>query len=282
MIKYILNREKIVEQIPTVIEKVRTDYVLNNMIIKDDIFGILEKHCTVVYYPIENEINYGFHTKRFVKDKLEDFVYINTAKTVAEQVFAAAHELGHVWGVATQVWELAGEQGTLESKTEERIINRFAAELLMPTKEFRKTFLAHMEKLGLDTNKLRLVDLIRIMVLQMNDYMVPYESARRRVVETKIITQELGEALLKNEEAILPLVNAFSKDQNTMLDRVTAKKTIPGLRNLLETAEKSGELSIYTINKIKRDFDIDDISGTEDIVEISIEGAQHGRLDNCS
>lgn len=277
-----MDWEKIVEQIPTVIEKVRTDYVLNNMIIKDDIFGILEKHCTVVYYPIENEINCGFHTKRFVKDKLEDFVYINTAKTVAEQVFAAAHELGHVWGVATQVWELAGEQGTLESKTEERIINRFAAELLMPTKEFRKTFLAHMEKLGLDTNKLRLVDLIRIMVLQMNDYMVPYESARRRVVETKIITQELGEALLKNEEAILPLVNAFSKDQNTMLDRVTAKKTIPGLRNLLETAEKSGELSIYTINKIKRDFDIDDISGTEDIVEISIEGAQHGKLDNCS
>ena len=277
-----MDWEKIVEQIPTVIEKVRTDYVLNNMIIKDDIFGILEKHCTVVYYPIENEINCGFHTKRFVKDKLEDFVYINTAKTVAEQVFAAAHELGHVWGVATQVWELAGEQGTLESKTEERIINRFAAELLMPTKEFRKTFLAHMEKLGLDTNKLRLVDLIRVMVLQMNDYMVPYESVRRRVVETKIITQELGEALLKNEEAILPLVNAFSKDQNTMLDRVTAKKTIPGLRNLLETAEKSGELSIYTINKIKRDFDIDDISGTEDIVEISIEGAQHGRLDNCS
>ena len=277
-----MDWEKIVEQIPTVIEKFRTDYVLNNMIIKDDIFGILEKHCTVVYYPIENEINCGFHTKRFVKDKLEDFVYINTAKTVAEQVFAAAHELGHVWGVATQVWELAGEQGTLESKTEERIINRFAAELLMPTKEFRKTFLAHMEKLGLDTNKLRLVDLIRIMVLQMNDYMVPYESVRRRVVETKIITQELGEALLKNEEAILPLVNAFSKDQNTMLDRVTAKKTIPGLRNLLETAEKSGELSIYTINKIKRDFDIDDISGTEDIVEISIEGAQHGRLDNCS
>ena len=276
-----MDWEKIVEQIPTVIEKVRTDYVLNNMIIKDDIFGILEKHCTVVYYPIENEINCGFHTKRFVKDKLEDFVYINTAKTVAEQVFAAAHELGHVWGVATQVWELAGEQGTLESKTEERIINRFAAELLMPTKEFRKTFLAHMEKLGLDTNKLRLVDLIRIMVLQMNDYMVPYESVRRRVVETKIITQELGEALLKNEEAILPLVNAFSKDQNTMLDRVTAKKTIPGLRNLLETAEKSGEL-IYTINKIKRDFEIDDISGTEDIVEISIEGAQHGRLDNCS
>ena len=61
--------------------------------------------------------------------------------------------------------------------------------------------------------------------------MVTWRNNNRRVVETKIITQELGEALLKNEEAILPLVNAFSKDQNTMLDRVTAKKTIPGLRN---------------------------------------------------
>lgn len=140
-----MDWEKIVEQIPTVIEKVRTDYVLNNMIIKDDIFGILEKHCTVVYYPIENEISCGFHTKRFVKNKLEDFVYINTAKTIAEQVFAAAHELGHVWGVATQVWELSGEHGVLESTIEERIINRFAAELLMPTKEFRKTFWTHIQ-----------------------------------------------------------------------------------------------------------------------------------------
>ena len=270
-----MNWEKIVEQIPTAIEKVRTDYVLNNMIIKDDIFGILEKHCTVVYYPIEDEINCGFHTKRFVKDKLEDFVYINTAKTVAEQVFAAAHELGHVWGVAAQVWELAGEQGILESQIEERIINRFAAELLMPAKEFRKTFWVHMEKLGLDSNKLRLVDMIRVMVLQMNDYMVPYESVRRRAIETKIITQKIGDVLLKNEETILPLVNAFSKDQNTMLDRVTAKKTIPGLRDLLETVEKSGELSIYTINRIKRDFDIDNINGTDDIVEISIEGGKH-------
>ena len=174
------------------------------------------------------------------------------------------------------MWELAGEHGVLESKIEERIINRFAAELLMPTKEFRKTFWAHMEKLNLDANKLRLVDLVRVMVLQMNDYMVPYESVRRRAVETKIITQKLGETLLENEKAILPLINAFSKDQNTMLDRVTAKKTIPGLRNMLETVERSGELSIYTINRIKRDFDIDDINGADDIVEISIEGGKHG------
>lgn len=96
-----------------------------------------------------------------------------------------------------------------------------------------------MEELCLNSNRLRLVDLVRVMVLQMNDYMVPYESVRRRVIETKMITQELGDVLLKNEKAIVPLVTAFSKDQNTMLDRVTAKKTISGLRNLLGTVEKA-------------------------------------------
>jgi Zn-dependent peptidase ImmA (M78 family) len=270
-----MDWEKILRLIPAVIEKVRTDYVLNNMIIKDDIFGILEKHCIVVYYPLEDEKNCGFHTKRFVNDKLEHFVYINTSKTIAEQVFTAAHELGHVWGVATQVWEQAGEKGKLDRETEEQIINRFAAELLMPTKEFKKTFKAHMEKIVFQPNKLRVIDLIHVMVLQMNDYMVPYESVRRRIVETNIISLDTGNILLENEKMILPLVNAFSKDQNTMLDRVTAKKTIPGIRNLLETAESSDRLSAYTISKIKKDFDIDDIDRTDDVLKIPIEGGSY-------
>ena len=126
-----MDWEKIVEQIPTVIEKVRTDYVLNNMIIKDDIFGILENHCTVVYYPIENEINCGFHTKRFVKDKLEDFVYINTAKTVAEQVFAAAHELGHAILTPTSPCYFYSDYTFFKKSKPEIEANTFAAELLI-------------------------------------------------------------------------------------------------------------------------------------------------------
>lgn len=266
-----MDWEKIVAGIPTVIEKIKKDYVLNNMIIKDDIFGILEKHCNVVYYPLENENNCGFHTKRNVKNKLEDFVYINTAKPIADQVFAAAHELGHVWGVATQVWEQLEEKDVLTGEIEELIINRFAAELLMPAKEFRITFLAHIEELNLEPNKLKLEHLVRVMVMQMNDYMVPYESVRRRLIETQIISEKIGSILDENKDISTKLVTAFSKDQNTMLDRITAKKTIPGLRNLIESVEKADLLDEYTICKIKKDFDIDDINGTDKIVEISIE-----------
>lgn len=271
-----MDWEKIVRQIPSVIEKVRTDYVLNNMIIRDDIFGILEKYCNVIYYPMEGEKNCGFHTKRFVKDKLEDFVYINTAKPVADQVFTAAHELGHVWGVAAKVWRQAGEKGEPETTAEENIINRFAAELLMPTEEFRKTFQAHMREAACENDKLMVVELVHIMVQQMNDYMVPYESVRRRMIETNIISPKVGRILREREDLILRLVQAFSKDQNTMLDRVTAKKTIPGMRRLLEAAENSGELSVYTISRIKKDFDMEDISAADEIVEISLERNHDG------
>ncbi len=46
-------------------------------LIRDDIFNILEEHCTVLYFPLEDE-NDGCHVKRFVKNQLFNFVYINT------------------------------------------------------------------------------------------------------------------------------------------------------------------------------------------------------------
>lgn len=50
-----MDWEQIVEAIPAVIAQIRTDYILNNNTIRDDIFGILEKYCHVIYYPLENE-----------------------------------------------------------------------------------------------------------------------------------------------------------------------------------------------------------------------------------
>ncbi len=112
-----MDWNKINSLIPEVVKSVRKEYIVNNAIIKDDIFKILEKHCIVVYYPIADETkNRGFHIKRFLEGKLTDFVYINTAKTTAEQVFAAAHELGHVWDVACKVWEKLGTDKELTDK----------------------------------------------------------------------------------------------------------------------------------------------------------------------
>ena len=61
------------------------------------------KKCTVIYYPLRNEKNCGFHIKKIVGDSLEDFVY----KPMTNQIFVAAHELGHIYMVAENVIRIA-------------------------------------------------------------------------------------------------------------------------------------------------------------------------------
>ena len=116
----------------------------------------------------------------------------------------------------------------------------------------------------LNAESLKLEDLIKLAVMQMNDYMVPYEAVRRRLVETKIISSQVSDILDKHRATISEVVKLFAQDQNTMLDRVTAKKTIPGLRTMLEQIENNKLLDDYTICKIKKDFDIDSVSGSLD------------------
>lgn len=187
-----MDWNKIFSLLPNVVDNVRKEYIVNNKIIKDDIFKILEKHCIVLYYPIPEETkNRGFHIKRFLNGELIDFVYINTANTMAEQVFAAAHELGHVWKVAGKVWEELGTNEKLTKEIEEKIVGRFAAELLMPKQEFKKTFWVHIEELSLNPARIRFEEIIRVMVMQMADYMVPYEAVRRRMLEIGILPKNL-------------------------------------------------------------------------------------------
>lgn len=266
----------IYKAIPAVIEDLKRDYIFGDSIIRNDIFNILEKHCVVVYYPLQDEKNCGFHTQRFVKDGLEDFVYINTAKTVSEQVFTAAHELGHVWSVVDKLKEKLSIEDTISADEEEQIINRFAAELLMPTESFINSFHKHFREFYTDLEHFNLEALVKIIVLQMNDYMVPYEAVRRRLVETEVISEKSGKLLKDYEDSIVTLVNIFSHDLNTMLDRVTEKKTIPGFRDLLEQVEGNHLLDDYTIAKIKKDFEIREITVSDELLNLIIEDRMNG------
>ena len=269
-----MDWKRVCDQIPEVVKSVKNEYILNNTIIKDDIFPILEKHCVVVYYPIPDETkNRGFHIKRFLNGELRDFVYINTANNIAEQIFAAAHELGHVWRVAEKVWQKAGEVEELTDEIEERIVGRFAAELLMPATEFKRTFFSHINDLELNSSQIRFEEIIRVMVMQMTDYMVPYEAVRRRMIETSIISDEIGKSLNAEEiPGINVIVSAYLRDLYTALEESSGKKTIPGLRDLLFKAESSGAVSEYVISKIKEDFSVEGVSPTDKIIHISAEG----------
>jgi len=108
-----------------------------NVLLRDDIFRLLDNQdCIVVYYPLdEDEENNGFHVEHPVKGELKHFVFINTAQYKEKQIFTAAHELGHIWDIIGYM-NTNGFTGNEEWK--EHVINRFAAELLMPEREFIK------------------------------------------------------------------------------------------------------------------------------------------------
>jgi len=265
-----MERETIVKAIQNIILDIKDKCIIQNTAIRDSIFDILENECTVIYYPLENEKNRGFHIKKIVKNELEDFVYINTAKPIAEQIFAAAHEFGHIWEVAKKVWTILEYEGKPTEEEEEDITDWFAAELLMPTEAFRDVFFAHMRALGIKVGKVKLDDLVRVIVLQMNDFMVPYESVRRRLVETNIMKQDAADYLLSKEEEVLNLVAIFTKDRNTYLENETCVKTVSGIRTLLENAESQGNADSYLLKKIKKEFDIANMTIAEEGFEIHI------------
>ncbi len=53
----------------------------------DDIFELLERYCTVVYYPLpEKENKESFHVKRLINGREENFMFINTQKYNERQV----------------------------------------------------------------------------------------------------------------------------------------------------------------------------------------------------
>ena len=269
--------ENIVKAIQDVIIRIRMEYVINNTIIRDDVFGILEKYCTVLYYPLDDEKNCGFHIKKLVKDVLKDFVYINTAKPIETQVFTAAHELGHIWGVAEEVWEKVGCEEDLCKDLEEDITNRFAAELLMPKDIFITTFMTCMQNIGIDKSNVKVDDLIKIVAMQMSEFLVPYEAVRKRMHETNIIGDSVRDYLKKNQDSILEKIAIYSKDQNSRLEKETRSKTIPGIRILIEKAEANKSLDQYMLKKIKRDFNIQDVDTEDDVLEIHLGESQDGK-----
>lgn len=235
-------------------------------VIKDGIFDVLESKCTVIYYPLENEKNRGFHIKKLVNDQLEDFVYINTDKTVEQQVFTAAHELGHILGVYGKV--SAELQGIIELNLdnqlyEEKVIDRFAAELLMPEDKFVKETNTIADDLGI-VNSVSVLEMMKLIARLMGRFMSPFNAVRKRLREVNAIDKDADRFLSEEKESLERIVDLLKKDENRLINSNTGVKTISGLRELLDEASSNPDIDKTLIRKIKTDFDINDIDYTEE------------------
>lgn len=154
-------------------------------VIGTQVFAVLSLYARVIYYPLGCGAPWGFTRMSGSKDGevcSKPFVAINTSIPSDCQVFAAAHELYHIWYddkadvvPATLLDESNDDRNELRA-------NRFAAEFLVDAALLRQ----EMELHGISTNKIAIKDILVLAAL----FVVPYPTMVKRLNEIGVIDKK--------------------------------------------------------------------------------------------
>lgn len=229
-------------------------------LLREDTLELLDRFCTVVFYPLKDEENNGFHVSIPFKDGHEqDFVFINTAQTMEKQTFTAAHELGHIWKADEAILHALGLENTVQHH--EAAINRFAATLLMPEEQFKTVLAIELRKLCNEDRSISVFNMYKLIVILMNYFCAPMKSVVLRMCELKCLNQTDTDLLLgtdkKTESEISDLINNLVSDFGFIkLQKTLYRKHIKGLSDLLDAAERNQALPQEKIDHIREEFEL--------------------------
>lgn len=252
------------EIIQKTVDTILQDLEYHEPVIRDDIFKLLRKKGKVIFYPLPEEPELdGFHVQKVVNGKLTAFVYINTAKNFEKCIFCGAHELGHIYEVEKEIQKEYPEvQFTIEET--DNIMNRFAAELLMPEDKFKEIFHKRIFLLGKKWKQMTYADLLKTIVALMDYFYVPYKAIVWRLHEIGLFT-DAGkvefEEIEKNDREI---INSYIYEGK--YTRLRTPSNLKSFENLPEYLRKAEEEDIFRrekINRIRMEFDIEQVASGE-------------------
>ena len=176
-----------------------------NEVIGTQIFSILGKYARVIYYPLGKDAPWGFtHVDEEASVDSRPFAAINTSVSLDRQVFAAAHELYHIW------YDRNGEH--------EMMAKRFAAEFLVDAPILKQ----EMATYDIDPKHITLKDILHLCDL----FVVPYHMMVKRLVETECIRQETADAFNRYTEEQLAVYRKrysfreFGSDERVQIDNL--------------------------------------------------------------
>ena len=160
--------------------------VLNkaSRIIKDEVFKILANSSTLIQYPIEDDELCAFVCIK----RGTIFSFINSFIPYEKQIFAAAHELYHIWydeDVLSRGEILNNATMELQNTNiddRELKANRFAAMLLVP----EDVLLNELKYMRIKQDEIQRPDIVKLMDV----FCVPYKTMVRRLREINFISAE--------------------------------------------------------------------------------------------
>ncbi len=257
------------EIIIDVVDECRKENDIVNVVIRDDVFKILESHCKVIYYPLENEDINGFHVTRTVCGESCHFVFINTWNTLERQVFTAAHELGHIWNAYSKIKVKFPEideyvRITVDEITqeppEEFVSNQFAAQLLLPKEQFISAVNEALEKLDYNGKTISKMNMLRLIASLMDTFLVDYKAVTKRLCEIGRLKPEVY-TIVKNYEYESDFEETFDSilkqgGHKRLNKRTENNRNISHLTDVIRQAEKQGCVLSSTIENLKTEFEI--------------------------
>lgn len=207
-------------------------------IIGTQIFYILSLYARVIYYPLGKGAPWGFTRISGSKNDAlleKPFVAINSSIPIDCQVFAAAHELYHIWyekNPDVLPADLLDEQN---KRISEKKANRFAAEFLVDEQLLRQEIdLYKIEKYTVKSI-LRLASL----------FSVPYRTMVKRLAEINVMSNGDAEVFLaETEDAIEKYKKRYSISEIKSDERIA-------MDNLVELAVNAYEKKLITYEKLE-------------------------------
>lgn len=217
-----------------------------NEVIRDDVFDILKEECVVLYYALADSRVEGCHMIKPMQGKMEQFVFINTTKAVQEQTWTAAHELGHVWQGDHYVKEKLN-QYDLDS---EQLVNRFAAELLLPQNIFEMELKDKLKEFGYVGPVMSAEMMVCLVTYLMNYFCTPYKAVIRRFIELDYIRENTEQHFLNGYEKEMDLYKRLIiENQYTRLEMVNKAYSMRNVEKDINILEKN---EVYSKKKIAR------------------------------
>lgn len=217
-----------------------------NEVIRDDVFAILKAECVVLYYALDDSKIEGCHVIKPLNGKMEQFVFINTTKAVQEQTWTAAHELGHVWRVDSYVKQKLNQH----SFDSEDLVDRFAAELLLPMDIFKKELEGKLKEYGYRGPKMSEDMMVRLVTYLMNYFCTPYKAIIRRFIELGYVEENSEAQFLAGFEKQIDLYKRLIvENQYTRLETVNRAYSMGSMEQDICILEEN---EIYSDKKIER------------------------------
>ena len=201
------------------------EYRKINDIMGYQIFSILQICARVIYYPLGKDAPWGFTRLTGSQNNVQHekpFVAINTSIPSDCQVFAAAHELYHIW---------YGKN----SGNDEKLASRFAAEFLVDEVLLR-------QELDLrSTGEITIKSILQLCEI----FAVPYRTMVRRLNETGMISeQKMAELLAISEKDI----ECFRRRYSFVMPKADERVVMDNLPELAATAYEKG---LITFEKLE-------------------------------